>query len=241
MKRPRRVRVPSWPLSTAVSLIEPLGVGNPRDPADDRTGAGGPIPAEGGTHALIRRPTAEREGTVAVGWLGVASLVLVAVLLAGCGRSANGRSGSSEPPWGLDGVTLPSDEAAVTRVIAAMPDTVAGQERVDRSPYEAEYEQMKLRAVRLGGQSQEDGFPGTVRGYLEQLVDSGELDLQTQRLEPKDDLVYLTATTSANDETVYVMAWGEPDSEWLFSLSADSMEGRLALVAAFVDAATSAA
>lgn len=115
---------------------------------------------------------------------------------------------------------------------------MAGQERVYPSPDEAVYEQMRLGALRLGEQAQAEGNPPTPGDYLELLVESGEVDVETRQLDPGGDLVYVTATTTANGEPVYVMAWGEPRSEWLFSLSADSPDSRVALVNAFVVAVT---
>lgn len=170
--------------------------------------------------------------------LGLSGVALAMLLLAACGRSANDQSGASQPPWGLDGVTVPSDESSVRRVLEAMPDTVGGQERLDLSPDEAAYEQMRLRALRLGERAQAEGLPPTARAYLERLAESGEIEIETRQLDPETELVYLTATTTANGQPVYVMAWGEPESEWVFSLSADSADNRVALVNAFVVAVT---
>lgn len=166
---------------------------------------------------------------------GSRGLALVVLLLVACGQDTNGEGGIAEPPWGLDTLALPSDDASVTRVLEAMPEMVAGQERLYQAADEVVYEQMKLRVLRLDEQQS----VGTAGEYLERLAGSGEIEVETQRLDPDDDLAYLIGTGTGNGETVEVMAWGNPDSEWLFSLTADSPANRVALVNAFVDTVTS--
>jgi hypothetical protein len=107
-------------------------------------------------------------------------------------------------------VALPSDDASVTRVLEAMPEMVAGQERLYQAADEVVYEQMKLRVLRL----HEQQSLGTAGGYLERIARSGEIEVETQRLDPREDLTYLIGAATGDGEKVYVMAFGEPNSEW---------------------------
>lgn len=176
----------------------------------------------------------------------IAGAALV-VLLAACGKS-----GSSNPPWGLDGVRQPTDAASITRVLGAMPATVAERDRASSSGLQVAYgerDQIQLGAMRLGAEAAAEGFPATADGFLQMLARSGEVEVEAQQLDPVGELVYVASTTTSgslrdgatvNVRTVYLLGWGEPNSEWLFSITADSPESRIALAEAFVEAVGSA-
>jgi hypothetical protein len=180
-------------------------------------------------------------------------LVVVAQVLLGLPLAACDQNASPPPPWGLDAVTQPSDEVSVTRVLEAMPTAVAGRERAASSdPFRVSYGERGhagLRALPLGEAAEAEGFPATAGDYLRTLADSGEVEIETQRLDPRSGLVYVVGTTTVstevpggatiNETTEFLIGWGEPDSEWLFAISADSPEIRIALVEAFVDAVES--
>ena len=180
-------------------------------------------------------------------------LVVVTQVLVGLTLAACDQNGDPQPPWGLDGVTQPSDEASVTRVLEAMPTSVAGYERAaSYDPFRVSYGEPSvagLRVLPLGEAAEAEGFPGTAGVYLRTLADSGEVEIETQRLDPGSELVYVVGTTTAstevpggatiNERTQFLVGWGEPDSEWLFAISADSPEVRMALVEAFVEAVES--
>jgi hypothetical protein len=173
--------------------------------------------------------------------------VAVVLLLAACGRA-----GASDPPWGLDSVTQPSDQASVDRVLAAMPDAVAGMKRA--APIDlrlVSYGQgntLTVRVLQLGESATGEGLPTTAGGFLQGLVDpAGEVEVEAQHLDASSDLVYVVCIVtesfagggSQHEARRYAIAWGAPDSEWLFTAVADSPENRVALVEAFVNAARS--
>lgn len=179
----------------------------------------------------------------------VVTQVFVGLTLAACDQDRR-----PQPPWGLDGVTQPSDEASVTRILEAMPDSVAGDERAASfDPFRVTYGEPSvagLRVLPLGEGAEAGGFPATAGAYLQTLADSGEVEIETQRLDTGSALVYVVGTTTAStkvpggasitERMQFLVGWGEPDSEWLFAVSADSPEIRVALVEAFVDAVGSA-
>lgn len=161
-------------------------------------------------------------------------------------------AGTPEPPWGLDAIDQPSDETSITQVLTAMPDEVAGRQRAgSNDPLGVGYGQesgLRVRALRSGEAAAAEGFPATAVGFLQGLADSGDaVEVEAQALDPTGDLVYVVCTTtesfvrggSRHETKTYDVAWGEPDSEWVFSAVADSPENRIALVEAFGDAARS--
>lgn len=170
----------------------------------------------------------------------VATQVLVG-LLAACDRS------STEPPWGLDDVTQPADEASVLQVLESMPAFVDGRERSGQpDPLRVSYGEgdATLRAIRLGEAAEAEGFPGTAGEFLQMLAQSGEIEPDSQRIDRRGlmFIVSIETPTEVQPEgttvdlpTEYVIGWGEPDSEWMFTVSADSPQMRVAVVEAFVD------
>lgn len=180
-------------------------------------------------------------------------LLVLAQALVWLPLAACDRTGSQALPWGLDGVTHPSDEASVRRALEAMPTAVAGRERSASSdPFRVSYGEhgiAGLRALRLGEAAKAEGFPATAGDYIRSLADSGEVEIEAQRLDPGSGLVYLVCTTTTSEEapggatvdemTEFFLGWGDQDSEWLFAVSADSPEVRTALVEAYLDAVRS--
>jgi hypothetical protein len=59
--------------------------------------------------------------------------VVVVLILAACGAAR-----TPEPPWGLDAIDQPSDEASIKQVLAAMPKAVAGRQRAACDPLSVE-------------------------------------------------------------------------------------------------------
>lgn len=146
-----------------------------------------------------------------------ASMILIcASLLPACAGEE-----TSDPPWGLDQVTLPSDQQAF---LDAYGDDHA------------------VTMTGLGEAAATEGLPYTALGYLEMLAASGEIEIEDRALDPQADLVYVAGTgtevsgATGEETTVWIAAWGEPDSEWMFSASGDSREELAAAVEAFVDA-----
>jgi hypothetical protein len=134
-----------------------------------------------------------------------------------------------------------------------MPTTVAGRGRASAYGLRVTYgerDQIQITALQLGKEAEAEGFPGTAGGYLELLVRGGEIEVEAQRIGAESGLVFVSGSTTAatadpdgslvNEHTVYLVGWGEPDSEWLFTISADSPEHRVALVEAFIAAVRSA-
>jgi len=61
---------------------------------------------------------------------GILAFLFVVIVAAACG----GEEGKAEaPPWGLDTVVLPSDEASLRAFAEALPAEVAGRALADRS------------------------------------------------------------------------------------------------------------
>jgi hypothetical protein len=169
---------------------------------------------------------------------------LAALVIGGCEGGA-----SDEPPWGLDGIVPPADEASIARVFEAMPETVHGLDRASVGRLGVSYgetQRVQISAMQLADTAQAQGFPATAGGYLRLLDDSGELDVETRALGEAADVAYLIATTTSaseladgtivNRRTEYLASWGAPGSVWLFGIKADSSEHRAALAQAFVEA-----
>jgi len=172
--------------------------------------------------------------------------VTIPLLLAACGGAR-----TPELPLGLDAIDQSSDEASIKQILTAMPDAVAGKQRAaSYDPLSVEYGEgssLRVRVMRLGEAAAAEGFPATAVGFLQRLVDGGEVEVEERALDPSSDLAYVVSITtesfaqggSRHETKRYAVAWGEPDSEWMFTAVADTPENRIALVEAFVGAARS--
>ena len=162
------------------------------------------------------------------------------------------------PPWGLDTVVLPRDEASLRALAAALPAEVAGRALADRefltgARYGARYTAPGKPDAFVGAVIREnvEGFePGmTAAGYLELLARGFEKDgfegapveIEARALEPAGPLVYLVWSSTRDGRPWHAASWAESDGDWLFGVSADTPEARAALVAAFAEATSPAA
>jgi hypothetical protein len=185
----------------------------------------------------------------------VLAFLLVVIIVAACG----GEERKAEaPPWGLDTVTLPRDEASIRALTAALPDEVAGRALTDREfltdgRYGARYTAPGKPDASVGAVIREnvEGFePGmTAAGYLELLARGFEKDgferapveIEARALDPAGPLVYLVWNSTLDGRPWYAASWAESDGDWLFLVSADTPETRAALLAAFAEATSPAA
>ena len=188
---------------------------------------------------------------VALAFAAVACSDEPAVTAASTGATASASTGqtgspSSEPPWRLDAIDMPDDARAVDATFGAFPEELEGVQRADVSATEVSYGDGStfVRAIDLA-QSQAEGFPSTVPGYLDLLESSGEVQVEDKELNPNAGFVYLVSTSTAQDSpdaearTTFDAAWGASGGAWLFVASASSAQEREALAAAFFDAAGS--
>ncbi len=143
------------------------------------------------------------------------------------------------PPWGLDTIDQPNTAEAVGDVLDGMPLNVDGIEKTtvgDRTEvvWEGDGRTLQIRALPLSDLREFSGSDDlTVAGYIETLAESGELEtIESQDLD--DTLTVLAATGRGDGVLLYTAAWGDPDGDWLFSVTADTPEARAELVRAFV-------
>lgn len=180
---------------------------------------------------------------------------LFVVIVAACGGEERE---TASPPWGLDTVVLPRDEASLRALAAALPAEVAERALADRefsrgARYGARYTAPGKPEAFVGAVIREnvEGFePGmTVARYLELLVrgfeedgfEGAPVEIEARALDPAGPLVYLVWNSARDGHAWYAASWAEPDGGWLFSVSADTAETRTALVTAFVEATSPAA
>ncbi|HEX9122235.1 MAG TPA: hypothetical protein VF984_02580 [Actinomycetota bacterium] len=165
---------------------------------------------------------------------------LLLLVLAGAAACGSNGSTSEAPPWGLGSAALPDDETGIEAVITAMPERVGGLERTVGTEGIAAYgEDAGVMGFRLGPRT-EDTPAGTASEYL-RLLSTGELALSAGEMEKEEEnlegpLVYIVFNRVANGRHLYTIAFGVPDSETVFVVSAGSPVDREALVRAFVEA-----
>jgi len=178
------------------------------------------------------------------GWYPAALVVAVAVLSASCDGAA------PAAPFGLESITLPEGSDQVSAVLGDLPTTLRGFEA-----NEAEGEGPRL--IRTYGSDEGlaivavdwsagggDFVSQTAGELLPRFVESGEVDVAESDLE--GDLLWFTGENHELNEqgevlrTFWTMWWGAPTSGWVFAVNAPSEEDGIALVEAFVVAASSA-
>ena len=97
----------------------------------------------------------------------LAALAVSAVALVGvsCGSDDPSAPSTTGPPWGLDGVDLPDDPAAVEGVLGAFPEELDGLELSEVSPTQVSYGDGStfVRAIELA-QLEANGFPAPLPG-----------------------------------------------------------------------------
>lgn len=180
---------------------------------------------------------------------------LFVVIVAACGGEERE---TASPPWGLDTVVLPRDEASLRALAAALPAEVAERALADRefsrgARYGARYTAPGKPEAFVGAVIREnvEGFePGMtvarylellVRGFEEDGIEGAPVEIEARALDPAGPLVYLVWNSARDGHSWYAASWAEPDGGWLFSASADTAETRTALVTAFVEATSPAA
>jgi hypothetical protein len=184
----------------------------------------------------------------------ILAFLFVVIVVAACGGEER-KAGA--PPWGLDTVVLPHDEASLRALAEALPGELAGRALSDReflkgTRYGARYTAPGKPDAFLGALIREnvEGFePGmTAAGYLELLARGFEKDgfegapveIEARALD-LGSLVYLVWNSTRDGHPWYAASWAESDGGWLFIVSADTPETRAALVAAFAAATSPAA
>lgn len=159
-------------------------------------------------------------------------------------------------PAGLGSISLPSDDAGATALLAAMPDNIAG---AARSP-EDERGDTGLRVVVYGA---ETGTPFASMSLME--IDAANpfnefpvgisgrdvIELFTSGIDIIDDAgrdgelgwvrlhVHESLPNGGATRVIQAIVWADANSSWYFAADADSSERLDALLAAFVTAAQS--
>lgn len=185
--------------------------------------------------------------------LGCAGAVaLLLVLGAACGREPRQPAGRlpDTPPWGLDTVVLPQDEASLVGVLEALPVRVAGYERssapiipeIEGNPITVTYGNGDRLTYPDGNGGAMLAFPadGDVASGFRNFIHNMGARVEAQDLEPGRDLVYLVATfqdapMGVPPRDVFIAMWGSPGSPWVFEAMAESPEVREALAKSFVE------
>lgn len=194
---------------------------------------------------------------------GLIVIVSVAALVAGCsgggGSSTPSSTGSSatsatpspspvtaspdpstEPPWGLDAVTLPGDTQAVRAVLEALPEDIAGPVK-----YEAVLERFDPVILRTDDGrgtivafpwSRVRAFPGKPGSlaFLRTVTRDPSAQVEGRSLDARAPIVWIAWTSGPQS----FAAWGDPGSLWVFLVTADSEPARATIAQLFADAAS---
>ena len=161
-------------------------------------------------------------------------------------------------PFGLGTTVLPSLERDIADLFALLPPEVAGEmravaERHDDGRIRATWGEDDLRfgpalTLQAIDFSRSDFFPPTWTAGIYVAAVAGVADYGTVAYGQDGGLVWIQAESSISTEgetvatavasrPLYTLAWGQADSNWLFTASAFTPDGHAALAAAFVGAA----
>jgi hypothetical protein len=156
-------------------------------------------------------------------------------------------AGGTGIPWGLDEVTgLPDDGAEIAAVFTALPEEIAGLTRsgdpIDPGrpvvSYGREIDRaLVLDAIPVQAIAAEAGATLTPLEYL--LALPGDVEVEGRSLNPDAGVVWVAAVRRRGTDPVeigYVAAWGDPEGQWVFEVTAATPEGRSALVNALLEA-----
>lgn len=164
------------------------------------------------------------------------------IFLAGCSPAVESRALPSDPPWGLDTITLPDSTTEIAEVMEAMPQALdaANKDQQDslHVSYSGDSKRMSMNALSM---EEIRAFAGTdemsLAEFLTGMLESGEMnEIEDTQLDDSQPLVWASAFTQADGETVFVATWGKPNGEWSFNVEANSPEARTELIHAFVEA-----
>jgi hypothetical protein len=166
----------------------------------------------------------------------------LAVLTTSCARS------SHVAPFGLESISLPQGSDQIGAVMTDMPHTLRGLE-IDGPTTEGSRLGLSygtdgdLALMATDWSTGEGGYPAWTAGeFLPRFAKSGEVDIDESDLE--GPLLWLTGENHALNEkgevlqSFWTMWWGAPSSGWVFAVNAPSEEDGVALVEAFVEAAS---
>jgi hypothetical protein len=171
-----------------------------------------------------------------------AVVVALALLTASCGSSGR------VAPFGLESVTLPDGSNQIGAVMTDMPRTLQGLEANEPTTEGRQLgisygSDSDLALVATDWSTGEGGFPAWTAGeFLPRFAKSGEVDVDESDLEGTP-LWFTGENHSLNEQgeilqTFWTMWWGAPSSGWVFAVNALSEEDGIALVEAFVEAAS---
>lgn len=158
--------------------------------------------------------------------------------------------GGSQPaaPFGLESISLPEGSDEIAAVLSEMPDRLRGLAANELSEGDVEVgfsygpkRDLSVGVIDFG--SGEGDFPTQTAGeLLPGLAESGEIDVADSDLQ--GELLWFTGENhELNEEgevvqTFWQMWFGVPSSGWVFAVSAPSEGDGVALVEAFVEAAS---
>lgn len=146
-------------------------------------------------------------------------------------------------PWGLEAIELPTNQDEVTGLLVAMPDAVGGLVRdgeegddhvavIDYRGPDGEFISYSAQP----GDSRDSVLPTE---WLEMMASGPEYDITARSLDASRRVVWISGSlTTLEGETIYMAGWGDPNSDWLFYIEADSAGHRDIAVKAFIEAAS---
>jgi hypothetical protein len=151
----------------------------------------------------------------------------------------------STPPWGLEGIALPDSADGVAAALAALPAELVGRARADapgrfEGALRVEYgsgdggEPLALQATPLAGIAAALGTEVTAPEWFETMT--SDIDIEIGSPDADAGLMWVAASTQADDETVSLAIWCLSDGSWYFDAVGPTPEARATLVAAFVAA-----
>lgn len=168
---------------------------------------------------------------------------------------------TDEPPWCLEDVELPADDAAIAAVFDAMPEEIDGQpneqltfdSRLHVSYEEAIEGTPSMMAVDLSPLEQAMPEAGEMNGlrYMEIVMEFGEEEvdpggvtgtIDQTSMDPSAGLVWgvgttiEVGTTPDSDVVAPSMMFADPDGNWIFNVTASTDEMLVEIVRAFCDA-----
>jgi hypothetical protein len=181
--------------------------------------------------------------------LRILTAVLLVVSLVACGSDdAESVSLGNDPPWGLDTIEMPNDDAVLADVFAAMPDSVAGVQideeysaPTDIAYADGEERFLMIRAISLEEISAfAEGEEFTTQDFISMWVETDNYEtLVASQVEEDQPLVYAFGSAMGDDVLQYGTVWAIPNGNWVFVASADTSDALTELVHAFITACDS--
>ena len=165
----------------------------------------------------------------------IGMIVLVVLMTAAC---ESGSEGSSNDPWGLSDVPEPTTQEQVNVIFLGMPDEIDGMTASHDDPDHVSFVDYTGDGTWANIVWIEAGPDGSATiEFLDGIATIAEFTEVSSSLNADDTFVWLEGTAPGPDGDMYALWWGDPTDGWIFSVEADSLAHRDAVVDAFIASA----